>query len=317
MRHLSFVVFALVLAGLPASAQPDAPPLPDQIVFEAPAGLQPEGVVWDAEGERFIVGSLLDGTVGTVTDDGVYAPLFTDPQFEATTGLHIANGLLYVANTSPSAFIPFSRGRAGLVVYDLAAGETVQSLDLTDVHTGGGARFANDVTVDADGVAYLTDSFQPVIYAVTPEGDASVLVQSPLLDAPFLGSNGIDIHPDGFLLVGVSGTESLVRVPLDAPESLALVDWDVPAAIDGMAFSEDGTTLYAVTRREVDGQTVQAVAAYVSEDGWQTATLTATFETGGEATTLTLRDGEVYVIDAHLQNFGLTEYPITRAVFDS
>jgi sugar lactone lactonase YvrE len=316
MRRVLLVVFALMSFGVPASAQPDAPALPDPIVFEAPAGLQPEGIVWDAERERFIVGSLLDGTVGTVTDDGVYTPLFTDPLFEATTGLHIADGRLYVANTSPSAFIPFARGLASLVVYDLSLDAVVLAVNLTDVHAGGGARFANDVTVDTDGTAYLTDSFQPVLYAVTPEGEASVLVESPLLDAPFLGSNGIDIHPDGFLLVGVSGTESLVRVPLDDPTALALVAWDVPAAIDGMVLAEDGTTLYAVTRREVDGQTVQAVSVYVSADGWQTATLSASFQTGGEATTLTVRDGDVYVIDAHLQDFFRTEYPITRAVFE-
>lgn len=315
--RLFILILCLLSLALTVSAQDsDEFVLPDAVTFEAPAGLQPEGVVWDESGERFIVGSLLDGRVGTVDDEGVYAPLFTDEQFVATTGLHLSDGVLYVANTSPSAFIPFSRGLAGLVAYDLESETVLYSVDLTDLHTGGGARFANDVTVDADGNAYVTDSFQPVIYQVTPDGEASVLVESELLDAPFLGSNGIDYHPDGFLLVAVSGTQTLVRIHLDSPEDLSAVAWDVPASIDGMVLAPDGA-LYAVARLDIDGEEVQVAARYVSEDGWETATLDGMVETAsGEATTLTLRGEAVYYINAYLQGFGRTEYEITRAVLE-
>lgn len=314
--RLLFVLMAVLISVFPVVAQDDTPALPDEIVFEAPTGLQPEGVVWDAERERFIVGSLLDGTIGTVDDAGVYTPLFTDEAFVATTGLHIAGDKLYIANTSPLAFIPGLPGLASVVVYDLVTDEVLLALNLNRVYDGDGARFANDLTVDADGNIYITDSFQPVIYKVTPDGDASVLVESALLKADFLGQNGIDYHPDGFLLVAVSGNVALVRVPLDDPEALALVEWDTPAGIDGMALSADGTTLYAVGRFEMDGEEVQAVTRYVSEDGWLTATLTGTSLTGGAATTLTLRDEAVYSINAYLQNMRLTEYEITRAVFE-
>jgi len=318
MKTLYTPLIALLLLmafALPVAAQEDAAILPDVITFEAPAGLQPEGIVWDADGERFLVGSLLDGAVGAVDDEGVYSPLFTDESFVATTGLHIADGKLYVANTSPLAFIPGMAGLAGLVVYDLEADEVVLSVDLTDVFDGEGARFANDVTVDADGNAYLTDSFQPVIYKITPDGETSVFVESDLLGAPFLGLNGIDYHPDGFLLAAVSGTQMLIRIPLDDPESLAAVEWDIPSAIDGMALAEDGT-LYAVSRLEVDDAQIQAVTTYTSEDGWLTATLVNRVETTGAATTLTLREGEVYSINAYLQDRARTSYEITRAIFE-
>jgi len=313
---LIFATLMLLACALPVFAQQEEPILPDIITFEAPAGLQPEGVVWDEEHGRFLVGSLLDGTIGSVDDEGVYTPLFTDESFVATTGVHIADGKLYIANTSPLAFIPGMAGLASLFVYDLVTDEVIVVVNLNEVHDGDGARFANDVAVDADGNAYVTDSFQPVIYRVTPEGETSVLVESDLLKADFLGMNGIDYHPDGYLLVAVSGNAALVRVPLDDPDSLTVVEWDTASGIDGMALAPDGTMLYAVSRLEVDGEEVQAVTRYESEDDWQTATLTGMSSTTGATTTLTLRGQEVYSINAYLQDFGRTEYQITRATFD-
>lgn len=313
MKLFKLILLLLLLTGLalPVVAQDDEPALPDEIIFEAPAGLQPEGIVWDEAGERFLVGSLLDGTIGAVDDEGVYTPLFTDLEFTSSVGLHIADGKLYIANGALSAFTG-GNGFAGLTVYDLETEELVYAVDLTKTFEGTGARFSNDVTVDPDGNAYVTDSRQPVIYKVTPEGEASVLVESPLLAAG-IGGNGIDYHPDNYLLVAVAGSLKLLRVPLNAPEELTAVEWDTLSAIDGMVLSEDGTTLYAVAG--INGG-ISSAAIYTSEDDWQTATLASSVRVNRAATTLALRDGEAYVINAYVQNRRQTTYEIIRAVFE-
>lgn len=313
--HRATLLLLIIFSALamPLTAQDDTPTLPDEIIFEAPAGLQPEGVVWDEERERFIVSSILDGTIGAVDDGGVYTPLFTDESFISTIGLHIADGKLYIANGALSAF-QGGMGNAGLAVYDLDAEEMLFSVDLNETFEGTGARFSNDVAVDPDGNAYVTDSRQPVIYKVTPEGEASVLVNSPLLAGRSASGNGIDYHPDGYLLVAVVGSLSLVRVPLDDPKALTVVEWDVLSAIDGLALSEDGMTLYGVAN--INGGT-PAIVAYTSEDNWQTATLTARAASHRAATTLTLRGDEVYYIIAQIQNTRATDYQILRAVFEA
>jgi len=311
---MAVVSIFLLLLAMPANAQEDAPApvVPDVITFVAPAGLQPEGVVWDEVGERFIVGSLLDGTIGTVDDEGTYTPLFIEPDFGASLGLHIANGKLYVAHGGLSAF----RGGAGfaaLSVYDLETEELLFSVDLNTTYDGVGGRFANDVTVDPDGNAYVTDSRQPVIYKITPEGEASVFVTSPLLGGRSIGGNGIDYHPDGFLLVAVLESLSLVRIPLDDPEALTVVKWDTLSAIDGMVLSDDGNTLYGVAN--INGG-IPAIATYTSDDDWATAILSARADSNRASTTLTLRDEEVYFIVGQTQNTRATEFEIIRAIFE-
>jgi sugar lactone lactonase YvrE len=292
--------------------------LPNEVVFESPVpGLLPEGVEWNAEAGTFLVGSLSSGTIRTVNDDGTVTDLFVDEDLASTVGIHAAGGKLYVANSSAEVMSnPAATGLASLVVYDLTTGERVSYTDLTGVFEGEGSNFANDVTVDGEGNAYVTNSFQPVIYKVTPEGEGSVFLTSDLLSAEGFGLNGIEYHAHGFLLAVVSGNSAIVKVPLDDPESAALVELSEPVSIDGMAIGSDGI-VYAVARTG-DGET-QEIVALASEDEWETAEIIARTPTGGNATTLALRyDGEsnspaVYYVNTYFGQTERTEYEIVRA----
>jgi sugar lactone lactonase YvrE len=292
--------------------------LPDEVVFESPVpGLLPEGVEWNAEAGTFLVGSLSSGTIRAINDDGTVTDLFVDEEFSSTIGLHIADGKLYIANSSAEVFgNPAATGLASLVVYDLTTGERVSYTDLTGVFEGEGSNFANDVTVDDEGNAYVTNSFQPVIYKVTPEGEGSVFLNSELFSNANFGLNGIEYHPDGYLLAAVAGAGTLVKVPLDDPEAAAVVATTEPVGIDGMVLGTDGI-LYAVNSGEQSqGQEVVAIA---TRDDWQSAEIVARTPTGGDATTLALRytgDGEspaVYYVNTYFGQTDRTEYQIVRA----
>lgn len=308
-------------AGTPDTSGEDAEmsgALPDQVVFESPVpGLLPEGVEWDAEAGTFLVGSLSTGTIRAVADDGTMTDLFADEDLVSTVGIHVADGKLYVANSSAEVFgNPAATGLASLAVYDLESGERVSYTDLTGVFEGEGSNFANDVTVDDEGNAYVTNSFQPVIYKVTPDGEASVFLESALFSNPNFGLNGIDYHPDGYLLAAVSGPAILVKVPLDDPEATAVIPLTGPVTIDGMALGTDGI-LYAVNAgRQSQGQEVIAIA---SRDDWRSGQVVARVPTGGDATTLALRysgDGDapaVYYVKTYFGQTERTEYQIVRA----
>lgn len=308
-------------AATPTASADGATPMrafPDRILFESPtAGLLPEGVAWDAVAGRFLVGSLSSGVIHAIDDDGTMTALIEDADFVSTAGIHIADGKLYITNSSIVVFgNPDASGLAALAVYDLESGERISYTDLSGVFDGQGSSFANDVTVDDAGNAYVTNSFQPVIYKVTPEGEGSVFLESELFSNTNFGLNGIEYHPDGYLLAAVTGAHTLVKVPLDDPTAAAVVIVTEPVGIDGMALGTAGI-LYAVNAGEQSqGQEVVAIA---SRDGWLSAEIVARVQTDGNATTLTLRYDEdsvtpvVYYVNAYFGQTERTDYEIVRA----
>lgn len=311
LRLLPLLLLALALSLFVISAQDD---LPDEIIIDVPA-LQPEGIEYDAANGRFLVGSLLQGTIFSVADDGTTEPFIEDEDFMATVGIHIdtENERLLVPNSSTAAFTGQETDGPQILLgaYDLNTGERIFMTDLTGLASGP-FYFGNDVTVDADGNAYLTDSVYPGIYVVTLEGEASVFLEDEAFISEQFGLNGIDYHPDGYLLVALAGEGAIFKVPVDAPTDFTMVELDVPVSIDGMVVNEDGTVVYAVGR--IDG--TQFVVEITSEDDWTTASVTNQVETGGNATTLALRDGEVYFVNAYLNDPAAEQYEIIRAVFD-
>jgi sugar lactone lactonase YvrE len=285
------------------------------IQFRAPLiGLIPEGIVWDENSRTFLAGSLGQGDIYRITPDeaggAAVALAIEDPDLMSSAGIELdtATNRLLVTNSSADAFLG-GAGAAQLAAYDLATGERLFMVNLAPLLSAP-AHFANDVAADASGAAYVTDSFAPAIYRVSPDGEASLLVTDPLLDADFLGLNGIVYHPDGFLLVANSGQKSLLRVLLPDDSGIApqvtQVALDVPFGADGMYLADDGT-LYAVAR---DTANAQFIAAARSDDGWQSAQVERYAPSTGDATTLTMADGALAYVNAHLNDFLRFNYQI-------
>lgn len=182
---LAIAAFGCSEGDLDGSAAPV--PGPDLIVFRE-LNLQPEGLEYDARRARFVVGSRTQGTIHTVDDAGVLTVLVADPGLTSTLGIHIANDRLWAAGA-------IGVGGIGLGIYDLETGAVVDVVDLSQV-AGAGSHLANDVTVGDEGNAYVTDTLSAAIYRVTPAGEASRFAADPR----FLLINGIDFHPDGYLV---------------------------------------------------------------------------------------------------------------------
>lgn len=307
---LAVALLVAVLLAAPASVHAQA--LPDTVLIESP-GLHPEGVEWDGPRDRFLVSSVTRGVITTVGDDGSLETLVEDPEVMSAIGIHIDDerDRLMVANSDLAAVQGTASGHARLGVYDLASGERLHMVDLGALRPED-RHFANDVTVGPDGTAYVTDSFTPAIYSVSPEGEPSVLVLDPRLGTEGFGLNGIDVHPDGYLVVAVAGRRTLMKVPLDAPSELSEVELSEPFAADGLTLCPDGSLVAVATTGQGEAQTSEALLLR-STDGWSSAEIVG--RTPAPGTTAAVRDGAIYVVNPHFEAMGGEAPPETFEIY--
>lgn len=298
----------------------DKKELPEEIIINEP-GLFPEGIEFDPVTDRYFVSSIIQGTIGIVDDEGNYEPFIEDEDFVSTIGIHIDDLrqrlLVCVAD-------PFEGDLAALGIYDLRSGGRIAFTDLGNISGDPDApHFANDVAIDLEGNAYVTDSFYPVIYKVDQDGNASVFLKDDTFQPSegAFGLNGVDFHPMGFLIVAFAETGTLYKVPLDNPEKFSEIPVDVPLqGPDGLYFSRNKQTLIVVNN--AGGAASANVIALESHDLWETSEVKDIYETGGVfPTTATQRGNAFYVLYAHLDevssgDISREEFEITKVDFE-
>lgn len=289
-----------VTGSATSAANPDSvtAQLPERIVVAQP-GLYPEGIEWDAKERRFLISSAADGSVTAVGDDGNTILFAPGEGLTSTLGTYLDTdrNRLLVTGADFAALDDAARpGEAKLAVYDATSGRRLQLIELADLLPQG-RHLANDVTVDTAGNAYVTDSFTPAIYKVTPTGEATVLITDPRLSSPRpagIGLNGIQYHPGGYLLAAVAGADKLFRIPLDNPAGLTEVQLPEPISIDGITLESDGNVVVAAPF-------APAVIRLTSRDDWMSTQIVTRREVAATDTTTntTIRDGVVYALNAH------------------
>jgi hypothetical protein len=283
------------------------PPLPDRIVVER-GGFIPEGIEFDTTSRRFLTGSLVDGTIYEIRTDGTLAAYVVDPELVSSIGIEAdePRDRLLVANADRSVFGGQGPGVAKLGIYRLSTGEKLAMIDLGRL-AGPDADdtvFVNDLTVDAAGNVFLTDTFMNVIYRVDPSYQASLLYRFEPTTG--LGLNGIVHHVDGYLIVAAIGGQGvLYKVPVVNPETAK------PIALSQPATGADGLVWDSAGRLIVISNSTGSALAYESSDGWESAALVGTASFDGQATTGAAVDAAVYVVQPH---FNDAEPPVVLRV---
>jgi sugar lactone lactonase YvrE len=278
---------------------------PAEITFTE-ENLFPEGIEWDVASKRFLVSSLVRGSIGQVSDDGTYREWINDPDIPSTIGIHIdqPRQRLLVAVSDPGVSSKSSeetlRALAGLAAYDLISGERLFYTRL-DALLPDMSHFANDIAVDKQGSAYVTDSFTGVIYKVNKEGEGSIFFQSAALDpAPgAFGLNGIDYDTRGYLIVAKSDEGKLLRFPLNKPSEYTEIEvpTDLPNP-DGL-YLKNNKELVVVNN--ANGSDNAKVVTLTSTNKWASTQVADTYQTGAVfPTTATVRQGQVYVLYGYL-----------------
>ncbi len=227
-------------------------PIPGERVF-------PEGIAYDPAANVFYAGSTEDGTIyrGDL-ETGVVERFLSAGQDERTavTGLKVDEAGRLVA---------CGRQTGRIFVYDSASGAMLARF--WNGRTEG--TLVNDAAIAADGAAYITDSFVPVLYRVDlgalpatpptgmdatptagiPEQEAGVFLDftgSALAYADGFNANGIVATPDGRSLFVVQfNTGRLYRIDLVTRDVAEVpLTADELRGGDGMAL--DGTTLWVL-----------------------------------------------------------------------
>lgn len=248
------ILLLMLCIALPVHAQPDR-------VRVQGANRAPESL--ECHNGGFLLSSLDEGTVYAVSESGASTPFIEDDDLAQSVGLEIdhATNRLFVVNAD------FEHPEvAALGIYDLSTGARLHWVNLAALAPNT-SQFPNDVAIDPSGAAYVTDSLAPVIYRVDTDGTASLLVEDARLLVDGFSGNGIAYHPDGYLLVGISGV-LLYRVPLDAPEDFTVVDLPDTLPADGMLWDEANDSLIVAVEGEI--------LRLASTDDWTSAEVVAT-----------------------------------------
>lgn len=273
--------------------------------------LYPEGIERHPKTGEFLLGSIRKGKVIAVSTDGRVRDLVEDERLRSVVGIRVdaERGRLFVNNAdygvSERSQPSDKFATAALGIYDIVTGAPIQYVNLAGLR-GGESKFVNDLTVDADGNAYVTDSLAAAIYKVTPAGDASVFLTHERFRGEGFNLNGIQYHEEGFLLVAKKSDGTLFKVPLDNPA--AFTEVQLPEKLigtDGLLLIEPDK-LVVITNR-ASGVESNTVFLVTSKDDWAKAEILDAFKTGDVyPTTGTTYDGKIYVNYGRLNTLGST-----------
>ncbi len=266
----------------------------DVYLLNSPMSL-PEGVAFDSRTRRFFATALFGGQITQIdAATGEEQVFFTSEEPLQFSGAKVdeANRRLWVCASD-------IRGpRGGLHLFDVDSGALLQHFPLA-------ARgICNDVCLDADGVAYVTDSFQPVIYRVDArDGSAREFIRDAQMAAPMgqFGLNGIVVTPDGEAVIG----------GFTSPSKLFLISRNAPDGVREIALDGDPFGLPDPNFTGADGIIFVGNALYVVHNGGvQQVTFTAKDFSRGTVksviapesglTTATVADDKLYVIKAEV-----------------
>ncbi|NRB47939.1 MAG: T9SS type A sorting domain-containing protein [Saprospiraceae bacterium] len=297
--------------------------------------LLPEGIEYDPNREAFLVSSAVGGAISLIRTDGSFSNLIPPMVFNGngTFGLQIDtlnNRLLAVAANFMDPTV------AWLYRFDLENATLIDSVNLASVPTRPGLplNFVNDVTVDKEGNAYVTNSDKGVIYKVDSEGQASLFFEDNSFAPPNpltqTGFNGIEYHEDGYLLVVHSVNDKIYKIMIDNPSEItevSLPDGSLRSG-DGMFLDDDelvvvSNTANGAAEPEDSDPAVPFVTKYMTTDDWSSAVQVGnTYATGDLFPTTVVKVGEDYFINYAYFNFlayrnNPVNYLISKASFDS
>lgn len=268
----------------------------------------PEGIEFNKLDETFLLSSLNAGPILKVSLDGTFKPFTSgDPYPLSTAGLQIdyENNRLLATGFNGLELMdedPNTKGISNLRIYDLKTGVLEKDINLSSLVPDAPAYMANDIAIDKNGNIYVTDWYAGVVYKIDKEGKSSVFWQNNTgLQS---GANGIDYHPDGYLLVslvsvnekGLYANYGLVKVPIDSPESSEVVKiGDGFTGFDGMVLKKNGNVVGVTNNGSTPGG--NALIELYSDDNWKSAKIVNTKTITSSTTVAITPKNENYIIN--------------------
>jgi hypothetical protein len=229
-------------------------------------------IAWDGSRDRYLVGTMSEGTVIAVSADGETEVLLTaddENGLWSISGLAVdaKNKRLWVssaATPSFAAFSPADTNHGALFEFDL---ETLEIVGRYNMPADGLEQEPGSLAVTDDGHVYVINRAAPVIYRKTPEGDQ---LETFFVSPDLLALRDIAVVPDnsrifvsdaykGILAIDPSKQQAAL---LSGPETMNLGGIKSVEYRDGMLFVvQGGFKPQRLIRLELDasGAAVQSV----------------------------------------------------------
>ncbi len=303
-KHILALTLLTSITALPASHASE------NIVIQNP-GLYPEGVSFNNKEQSFYIGSLARGEIWRIGADGSETLFIKDDRLASTVGIEIDHkgNRLIACVSDPGVSQHTSKDNAGrlaaVAIYDLSSGQELAYHRLAHP-SDTRPHFANDVTVDEQGNAYVTDSFSPAIYRISAKGEVSVWASSTdwQTEAGQWGLNGIEYHSKGFLIVSLYHNGKLYKVSTATPNSVREItpriehaQWSL-SGVDGLYLGENNTLIAINNAPPELGSTAYKLT---SSDNWQSYRIASAIALSNTfPTTVTQGLGQYYVLHAKL-----------------
>jgi sugar lactone lactonase YvrE len=239
-----------------------------------------EGVDRDPVTKHFYVTSIRHRTIADVAPDGSVRELWPrdQPQFGAIFSVRVDTGrhVLWATTSGvpqTEGYLPGDSAIAGLLEIRPRDGAVLRRWNVPPEH---GGHVLGDLAIGPAGDVFVTDSNQPVLYWLHPNGDSLESMASPL----FHSLQGLAPTPDGRALYLTDYSHGLLRVDLttraitrvdDAPNSTSLgcdgIVWDG----DGIIAVQNGVTPARIVRFTLDRSGKRVARLDVIDRNWKVA----------------------------------------------
>jgi sugar lactone lactonase YvrE len=326
MKNSLIIIIALSVSSVIAAPSKEDNKLPDTITVKGKA-INPEGIEFNKNDNTFLLSSLNAAPITKVNPDGSFKPFTSGEKFPlSTAGLQIdyKNNRLLVAGFNGTELMdkdPKTKGTAYLRVYNLKTGVIEKDINLSSLAPDANSYFANDIAIDKEGNAYVSDWYAKVIYKVDINGKPSLFWRNNT-GIPS-GPNGLDFHPDGYLLVsilnvndkGLYADYGLVKIPLKDPKSAKVVKFSNSGfrGFDGMVLTDKGNVIGVTNNGTSPGGNM--LIELSGKDSWKSAKVINSKPMTASTTVAVTPDHQHYVINQDFSDNFAKNWTIERIDF--
>jgi sugar lactone lactonase YvrE len=274
----------------------------------------PEGIEYDKNDNTFLLSSLNAMPILKINLDGTYKAFTSGEKFAlSTAGIQIdykRNRLLVASFNGAEAMDkdPKTKGASFLRIYNLKTGLFQKEISLSHLAPDASAYFANDIAIDKDGNAYITDWYARVIYKVTVNGKATLFWKNKT--GIKSGPNGIDFNKNGYLLVSILNVNKkmlyadygLVKIPVSNSKLAKLVNIDSSKyrGFDGMVIKPNGNIIGVTNNGKKPGGNI--LLELSSNDNWKSAKVINSKDIASSTTVAVMPKNKNYVINQDFAN---------------
>ncbi|MEE9430706.1 MAG: hypothetical protein V3V16_06665 [Melioribacteraceae bacterium] len=299
---------------------------PDAIVIEGVAQ-NPEGIEYNKNDNTFLLSSLNAAPIIKVNHNGTFKPFTSGEKFPlSTAGLQTdyKRNRLLVACFNGTELMdkdPATKGTAFLRIYNLVTGVIEQDINLSFLAPDANAYFANDIAIDKDGNAYISDWYARVVYKVDLDGNPSIFWSNET-GLPS-GPNGLDFHSDGYLLVSILNVNDkglysdfgLVKISLSDPKSAKIVNISDTnfSGFDGMVINNKGNIVGVTNSGTSPGGNM--LIELSGKKDWESAEVINSKAITASTTVAVTPDNKYYVINQDFSNNFAETWTIKRIKF--